>query len=236
MKRHLNLRPYECSICKAKFARTSTLKIHYHTHTSDKTYSCPIQSCSEKFLQKGLLISHYKTHSNEDPNIISIDSEDLNEKSEKKSSSSERNYNTNKDNISFSNYYENARNLIDNLKDVKTSAPQIPIQQPYIRSEPQVNMNEYLLAYLSQLSTENRISTLNNLLQFSKIMNSPIDNNLILAYMTYVNNMRNSINIQQLINQQVQYNDLLGYKNMFNNNVYFGNTYNDIPMMNQYKC
>lgn len=35
MKRHLNLRPYECNICKAKFARTSTLKLHLHIHKND---------------------------------------------------------------------------------------------------------------------------------------------------------------------------------------------------------
>jgi hypothetical protein len=34
MKRHLNLRPYECQICKAKFARSSTLKVHNLTHFS----------------------------------------------------------------------------------------------------------------------------------------------------------------------------------------------------------
>jgi uncharacterized Zn-finger protein len=34
MKRHLNLRPYECQICKAKFSRSSTLKIHSHIHTN----------------------------------------------------------------------------------------------------------------------------------------------------------------------------------------------------------
>jgi hypothetical protein len=32
MKRHLNIRPYECQKCKARFARSSTLKIHSHTH------------------------------------------------------------------------------------------------------------------------------------------------------------------------------------------------------------
>jgi hypothetical protein len=32
MKRHLNLKPYECNVCHAKFARSSTLKIHAHTH------------------------------------------------------------------------------------------------------------------------------------------------------------------------------------------------------------
>jgi hypothetical protein len=32
MKRHLNLKPYECQVCKAKFARNSTLKVHNLTH------------------------------------------------------------------------------------------------------------------------------------------------------------------------------------------------------------
>jgi hypothetical protein len=35
-KRHLNLRPFECKICQAKFARSSTLKIHSFIHFEKK--------------------------------------------------------------------------------------------------------------------------------------------------------------------------------------------------------
>jgi hypothetical protein len=37
MKRHLNIRPHECGVCKAKFARTSTLKIHSQIHVNNKS-------------------------------------------------------------------------------------------------------------------------------------------------------------------------------------------------------
>ena len=62
MKRHYNIRPYECSVCNAKFARTSTLKIHYHTHTGEKPHKCPIKGCTKKFSEKGNMKTHLRTH------------------------------------------------------------------------------------------------------------------------------------------------------------------------------
>jgi uncharacterized Zn-finger protein len=62
MKRHYNIRPYECNLCHAKFARTSTLKIHIHTHTGEKPYECIFPDCGRRFTEKGNMKIHLKIH------------------------------------------------------------------------------------------------------------------------------------------------------------------------------
>jgi len=62
LKIHNNERPYTCTVCDAKFARSSTLKIHSHTHTGLKPHKCPYLSCGRKFSERGNMKTHMKIH------------------------------------------------------------------------------------------------------------------------------------------------------------------------------
>ena len=62
MKRHTKLRPYKCHFCENSFARSSTLKIHLHTHQGEKPYKCNFPNCSKSFTEKGNMKTHYKNH------------------------------------------------------------------------------------------------------------------------------------------------------------------------------
>jgi len=62
MKRHFNIRPYQCNVCMARFARSSTLKIHYHIHTGEKPHKCPFEGCKRTFSERGNMNTHHKTH------------------------------------------------------------------------------------------------------------------------------------------------------------------------------
>jgi uncharacterized Zn-finger protein len=62
IKRHYNIRPYKCPLCDSRFARTSTLKIHSHTHSGEKPHICPFPGCNKKFSEKGNMKTHTKTH------------------------------------------------------------------------------------------------------------------------------------------------------------------------------
>lgn len=62
IKRHYNIRPYACDLCTARFARTSTLKIHMNTHTGEKNFKCSFEGCTKRFTEKGNMKTHYKTH------------------------------------------------------------------------------------------------------------------------------------------------------------------------------
>ena len=63
-KKHFGIKPFDCNICKAKFSRASTLKIHVRTHSSEKLYQCPALKCGKKFREKGNMKNHYKLHVN----------------------------------------------------------------------------------------------------------------------------------------------------------------------------
>jgi len=64
LKRHYNIRPFECQVCSSKFSRMSTLKIHLHSHSGEKPFGCPMQGCEKKFSEKGNLNVHIKNSHN----------------------------------------------------------------------------------------------------------------------------------------------------------------------------
>ena len=62
LKRHYNIRPFECEVCKATFSRRNTLKTHSMVHTGEKPHMCPYVGCEKRFSEKGNMKTHYKTH------------------------------------------------------------------------------------------------------------------------------------------------------------------------------
>ena len=58
IKTHYKIKPYECSICKAKFSRKSNMKIHFYTHTVEKPFQCNFPECERNFSEKRKLTSH----------------------------------------------------------------------------------------------------------------------------------------------------------------------------------
>nr|XP_056703996.1 zinc finger protein 501-like [Euleptes europaea] len=55
----------ECPVCGKSFATTSSLKVHWNTHTGAKPYVC--SQCGRRFSQSSTLTSHERTHTGEKP-------------------------------------------------------------------------------------------------------------------------------------------------------------------------
>lgn len=62
VKIHNNERPFKCNICEASFARSSTLKIHSHTHSGLKPHRCLYRGCNKTFSERGNMKTHMKIH------------------------------------------------------------------------------------------------------------------------------------------------------------------------------
>lgn len=56
----VQLKPYICQQCPAKFSRKPYLDIHYRTHTGEKPFQCDI--CLKRFSQKSSLNIHKTIH------------------------------------------------------------------------------------------------------------------------------------------------------------------------------
>jgi len=61
----LGIKPFECSICKNKFASNVSLQEHLSRHTDEKPHQCHI--CQKFFRQVSCLRRHLFTHSTELP-------------------------------------------------------------------------------------------------------------------------------------------------------------------------
>lgn len=109
MRTHLNLRPFECEICKKKFNEKIILKNHMLSHSETREFKCELcnksyktkyhlqehvnvkhlkiknfecEICGKKFGKKFILKVHFKTHCKEN-------SKDLNYKEEENSKNEE---------------------------------------------------------------------------------------------------------------------------------------------------
>ena len=60
---HSGEKPFQCTICDAKFTQMNTLKSHMNIHTHNKPYTCDI--CNKSFIQKSNMTTHRMRHSNE---------------------------------------------------------------------------------------------------------------------------------------------------------------------------
>uniref|UniRef100_A0A1B0GLC4 C2H2-type domain-containing protein n=1 Tax=Lutzomyia longipalpis TaxID=7200 RepID=A0A1B0GLC4_LUTLO len=56
----VQLKPYECQQCPAKFSRKPYLDIHYRTHTGERPFECEV--CLKRFSQKSSLNIHKTIH------------------------------------------------------------------------------------------------------------------------------------------------------------------------------
>jgi hypothetical protein len=54
---------YECHYCKKGFSRPSSLKIHLNSHTGEKPFVCPVESCGRSFSVLSNMRRHARMHS-----------------------------------------------------------------------------------------------------------------------------------------------------------------------------
>ncbi|KAF6197789.1 hypothetical protein GE061_008755 [Apolygus lucorum] len=62
---HGFLRPYECSLCSARFTRLDNLKTHVNIHTGERRFNCT--KCLFSTPIKARLASHYNSHKDGNP-------------------------------------------------------------------------------------------------------------------------------------------------------------------------
>ncbi|XP_065572838.1 zinc finger protein 782-like isoform X2 [Artemia franciscana] len=62
---HTKEKPFECDICKKRFATGVILSCHQITHTGDRPFECDI--CERSFRRKAHLSFHQRTHTGEKP-------------------------------------------------------------------------------------------------------------------------------------------------------------------------
>ncbi|KAJ1954331.1 hypothetical protein EC988_002494 [Linderina pennispora] len=55
-------RKYECTHCKKRFTRPSSLTSHVYTHTGEKPFACDFPNCTKRFSVLSNLRRHYKVH------------------------------------------------------------------------------------------------------------------------------------------------------------------------------
>lgn len=55
-----------CSICNKVFNRPSGLKIHMHTHTGEKPFTCEWPNCNKRFSVRSNMLRHLKIHKREE--------------------------------------------------------------------------------------------------------------------------------------------------------------------------
>ncbi|KAJ1857308.1 hypothetical protein LPJ73_002058, partial [Coemansia sp. RSA 2703] len=55
-------RKYECTVCKKRFVRPSSLVSHGYTHTGERPFACDFPGCSKRFSVMSNLRRHSVVH------------------------------------------------------------------------------------------------------------------------------------------------------------------------------
>ncbi|KAF9022809.1 hypothetical protein BDZ89DRAFT_956255, partial [Hymenopellis radicata] len=55
-------RKHTCALCKKKFNRPSSLRIHMNTHTGATPFQCPFPNCGRLFNVNSNMRRHYRNH------------------------------------------------------------------------------------------------------------------------------------------------------------------------------
>jgi len=119
VKRHLNIKPFKCEKCQARFARNSTLKIHLNTHNIEQSLNGANVLNGE---DAKISYNYDNSKRSKNPDILPLIEKSeceihkniffVNKKSENLENKNNENLEKLKDN-SFSNYYENAKKVIE---------------------------------------------------------------------------------------------------------------------------
>ena len=59
---HLNVKLFECEVCKSKFASKQSLVEHKYIHTGEKPFVCEVLGCRKRYRQSSQLSVHKRTH------------------------------------------------------------------------------------------------------------------------------------------------------------------------------
>jgi len=231
IKKHLNLKPFQCSQCQAKFERSSTLKIHMHTHSAEKPYVCSFEGCKKSFKEKGNMKTHLKIHKN--PQKIDEEMEFTPPAIKDTKETQKEDLNTpNKNPEKFSKESINsAKQIIPDLPNYTNKNLQWPIINNSFAPQNLIFNNNNFLNH--QPSTNSGYQYWNNILLENYYLNTLVQNNGIPAMYQqpeavyppinpYFNNNQNSnyyLSLTPIYNPNLNHN---------NNNVYNGNINNKI--------
>lgn len=81
IKKHFNLKMFQCSKCKKKFSNQSITQNHIYSHIVNRPYSCFDQSCNSSFICLSQLKFHIKSkhcYEEKDCNILLEDYQNMN--------------------------------------------------------------------------------------------------------------------------------------------------------------
>ena len=59
---HLNVKQFECELCKARFSSKQSLVEHKYIHSGEKPFACQVLGCHKRYRQSSQLSVHKRTH------------------------------------------------------------------------------------------------------------------------------------------------------------------------------
>uniref|UniRef100_A0A147BGN9 Putative homeobox transcription factor sip1 n=2 Tax=Ixodes ricinus TaxID=34613 RepID=A0A147BGN9_IXORI len=65
MRTHMGVKPFRCEVCQKAFARPHSLMIHKRVHTGEKPYQCG--TCEKEFSHRQSWLCHERAHKGEQP-------------------------------------------------------------------------------------------------------------------------------------------------------------------------